>query len=47
MGLGSGIAMVKEDPIDTFLNVSRIIMNMILFPILLPMILGKILYIKK
>lgn len=47
MGLGSSIAMVKEDPLDIFLNILTIIWNMILFPVLLPIILGKILYIKK
>lgn len=47
MGLGFGIAMIKENPLDTFLNVLTVILNMILFPIFLPIVLGKILYIKK
>lgn len=47
MGLGSGIAMVKEDPTDTFLDVITVIWNIIFSPILLPILLGKILYIKK
>lgn len=47
MGLGFGIAMVKENPLDTFLNILTVILNMMFFPIVLPIILGKILYIKK
>lgn len=47
MGLGAGIAMVKEDPIDTFLDILTVILDMILFPVLLPILLGRRLYIKK
>lgn len=47
MGLGSGIAMVKEDPLNTLSNVLTVIWNMILFPVLLPILLGGRLYIKK
>lgn len=47
MGLGSGIFMVKENPEGTLSNVTTVILNMILFPILLPILLGGRLYIKK
>lgn len=47
MGLGAGIAMVKEESNNTLLNIMTIIWNIISFPILLPILLGVRLYIKK
>lgn len=47
MGLGSGIAMVLEESEGTLLNILIIIWNILLFPILLPIVLGGRLPIKK